>query len=100
VATFIVPDGLIVPPKSAVAVMVYAAFVFPRVKVAVAVLLLFIVRVHVVLAPEHAPDHPLKVDPAAGVAVRLTVVPATKLVPVGLVATVPDPVPDLLVVRL
>jgi hypothetical protein len=94
--TVVVPEGDIAPPVPADAVIVYPFFV----KVAVAVLLLFIVRVHVELVPEHAPVHPLKVDPVEGVAQRLTVVPDAKLVPVGLEVTVPDPVPDVIVVRL
>src|SRR5206468_12278323 len=44
---------------------------------------------------------PVKVEPAAGLAVRVTAVPlaklaeqvATQLIPVGLLITVPDPVP-------
>jgi hypothetical protein len=43
--------------------------------VAVADWLLVIVRMQV-LVPEQAPDHPEKVYPALGVAVRVTVVPA------------------------
>ncbi|HAR95434.1 MAG TPA: hypothetical protein DCR97_05660 [Deltaproteobacteria bacterium] len=51
------------------------------------------------LVPEHAPDHPAKVDPEAGVAVRVTNVPAAKVVPLGSVVTVPAPVPDVVTVR-
>ena len=51
--------------------------------------------------PEQAPDHPVKVDPAAGVSVRLTEVPLLKfalqvpgqLMPAGLLVTVPAPDP-------
>lgn len=54
--------------------------------------------VHVGLDPEHAPDQPLKDDPAAGLAVKVTepamkselhVAPQT--IPDGLLETVPDP---------
>jgi hypothetical protein len=61
--------------------------------------LLFIVTVQVELVPEHAPVHPVKVEPEAAVAVSVTAVPAAKVVPVGLLVTVPDPVPDFVVVR-
>jgi hypothetical protein len=49
--------------------------------------------------PEIAPDQPVKVDPASGVAVIVMIVPAAKVVPPGLVVTVPVPVPDLVIVR-
>lgn len=53
--------------------------------------------------PEHAPLHPAKTDPRAGVAVRVTVVPEAtdtaqarpQLIPAGLLATVPEPFPLL-----
>ena len=56
--------------------------------------------------PEHAPLHPVNVDPAEGVAVRLTFWPCAKfpvqvavqLMPLGVLTTVPLPVP--LIVRL
>jgi hypothetical protein len=62
-------------------------------------MLLFIVTLHVVVVPEHAPDHPAKVEVLLGVAVRVTAVPAVKIVPLGLVVTVPAPVPDFVAVR-
>ena len=51
--------------------------------------------------PEHAPDHPENVEPVAGVAVRVTELPASKacehvapqLIPAGLDVTVPEPDP-------
>lgn len=57
--------------------------------------------------PEQSPDQPAKVDPAAGVAVRTTLVPEAKvaehvvpqLMPVGELATVPVPAPPLETVR-
>jgi hypothetical protein len=51
--------------------------------------------------PEHPPDQPVKIDPDAGVAVRLTFVPEVKfavqvdpqLIPEGLLLIIPVPVP-------
>jgi hypothetical protein len=54
--------------------------------------------------PAHpAPDHPLKLDPVPGVAVRVTWLPKAKfaehvapqVMPAGDEVTVPDPVPAL-----
>jgi hypothetical protein len=67
--TLTLPDGEMEPPVPAEEVMVY---VF-AVKVAVAVKLFVIVPEHVVLVlPVHTPDHPVKVEFASGVAVRVT----------------------------
>ena len=52
--------------------------------------------------PEQLPDQPAKVDPLVGVAVSVTDVPEVKLavqekpqlIPLGLLVTVPLPVPD------
>ena len=69
---------------------------------------MFIVTTHVPV-PEHPPpDHPLKVEPDAAVAVRVTVEPAVteavqiepQLMPDGDEVTVPLPVPFLLTVKL
>ncbi len=57
--------------------------------------------------PEQAPLQPAKVEPAAGAAVRVTVVPgvtdcehvAPQLIPAGVPVTVPDPVPLLVTDR-
>ena len=56
---------------------------------------------------EVSPLHPAKVEPASGVAVRVTAVPAVKLapqvapqsIPAGVLVTVPMPVPALVTVR-
>ena len=61
---------------------------------------LVIVPVHVdVVLKEQSPDHPEKTEFASGVAVMVTRVPDANTVPDGLVVTVPDPVPDLVIVR-
>jgi hypothetical protein len=57
------------------------------------VALLFIARVHVDDVPKQAPDQPANVEFAPGVAVRVTDAPALKVVPVGLLVTVPLPAP-------
>jgi hypothetical protein len=57
--------------------------------------------------PEQPPLQPVKVEPAAGVAVRVIVVPlvyeaahvAPQEMPAGALVTVPVPAPDLLTVR-
>jgi len=57
-----------------------------------------------VLVPEHPPpDQPVKVEPETGAAVRVTDVPELKLaeqvepqlMPLGLLVTMPEPVPVL-----
>jgi hypothetical protein len=72
-----------------------------RVNVAVTDLAAFMVAVQVPV-PEHpAPDHPVKVEVPSGVAVSTTVVPesyvavqlAPQLIPAGVEATAPPPVP-------
>jgi hypothetical protein len=76
-----------------------------RAKVAVAELAAFIVTVHAPV-PVHAPLQPVKVAPAAGVAVRVTAVPPLKdaeqvvpqLIPAGALVTVPEPAPARLTV--
>ena len=59
------------------------------------------VRLHWAV-PEHAPVHPVKVEPPPGVAVSVTAVPAVKLalhvgpqfIPAGVLVTVTVPVPE------
>src|SRR5204862_7070659 len=76
------------------------------VKVAVTVVAAETVTTHVPV-PEHPPPRqPVKVEPAAGVAVSVTAVPleklaeqvAPQLIPAGELVTVPLPVPALLTV--
>lgn len=93
-STEIRPEGEILPPVLAAADM---AQVFFAAKLAPTLRSPFMVIRQVVLVPEHAPDHPPKIEFASGVAVRVTVVPPVKVVPAGLLVTVPDPPPDLAV---
>jgi hypothetical protein len=62
----------------------------------------------VVALPEHPPpDHPVNVDPEAGLSLNVTTAPEAKpaeqvapqSIPDGLLVTVPDPVPDFVTVR-
>jgi hypothetical protein len=65
----------------------------------------FIVQVLPVLE-EQAPDQPAKVEPEAGEAVKVILVPETnfmlhmlpQLMPIGLLFMIPEPVPDLEIV--
>ena len=75
-------------------------------KVAVAVLAAVMVTAQVPV-PAQAPDQPAKVEPATGLAVRVTTVPLVyasvqsvpQLIPAGELVTVPEPVPVLLAVK-
>jgi hypothetical protein len=75
-------------------------------KVAVTLLAAFITTEQEVPVPLHVPLQPEKVEPEAGVAVRVTLVPLAKdalqvspqLIPLGNEVTVPLPLPDLLMV--
>ena len=63
------------------------------------------VRLHGAM-PEHAPVHPVKVEPLLGFAVSVTDVPTVKLalhvspqlMPAGVLVTVPAPVPEVITV--
>jgi len=68
--------------------------------VAVTPVLAFMVTVQVSDVPVAPPDQPSKVEFASGVAVKVTTVPALKVVPDGLVVTLPLPVPIFVMVRL
>src|SRR2546426_805216 len=78
-----------------------------RVKVAVTVVAAFSVTVQAPLLEQPPPVQPVKVEPAAGVAVSVTAVPAVKLaeqvapqvIPAGEPGTVPLPVPAGVTVR-
>jgi hypothetical protein len=66
------------------------------------------VTVHVPVPPHPPPLQPLNVEPVAGTAVSVAVVPAVtdvaqtdpQLMPAGVLVTVPAPVPDLVTVRM
>ena len=67
----------------------------------------FKVTVQVVAPPVHAPDQPPNLEPLVGIAVSVTLEPPVKvalhvapqLMPVGLLETVPAPVPVLVTLR-
>jgi hypothetical protein len=102
----LIPEGedvtLPVPLPSLVTVSVYMI----RVKVAVTVCAAVIDMLHVLLVPVHAPLQPAKVEPLAGVAVKVTVLSTliwlTQAVPhampSGFELMVPAPVPARLIV--
>jgi hypothetical protein len=94
--TLTCPLGEIVPLAPALAVMAQVL----SVKVAVTLLAAFILIVQLVAVPEQPPDQPPKVESVLAAAIRVTEVRALKLVPDGLVVTVPLPVPALLMVRI
>jgi dUTPase len=89
-------------PASACGVDTVNAVLVVRRNVAVTDCAALIVTVQL-LVPVQAPLHPTKLEPAAGVSVRLTLVPLGKfalhvpgqLIPVGVLATVPDPLPAI-----
>jgi hypothetical protein len=101
VAGQVIPAGLLVtvPAPVPVSVTVSVGDAGP-VKVAVAEVFAEMLNVQVDV-PLQAPDHPLNVDPDAGVAVSVTDVPVSKLalqvlpqlMPLGVLVTVPLPVP-------
>ncbi len=69
-----VPQLVDVAPVQIAAFAALHAVAAVRLKLAVTVLLAFIVTMHVPV-PEHAPAHPINVDPASGEAVNVTIVP-------------------------
>src|SRR5207302_1138339 len=91
----------------AVGVMMEAAGGVMSVNVAVTVVAALRVMVQGPVPAQPPPVQPVKEEPAAGAAVRVTAVPlgklaeqvAPQLMPAGLLVTVPMPVPALLTVR-
>jgi hypothetical protein len=69
------------------------------IKAAVTLIFAFMVRIQVGDVPVTPPDQPAKVEFASGIAVRVTTVPAGKLVPDALLVSIPLPVPVLEMVR-
>lgn len=70
-----------------------------KLKAAITERLLFMVREQTEEVPVQAPDHPPKVEPASGVAVKVTIVPALNVFPAGVLAIDPVPVPFLLILN-
>jgi len=96
----LIPLGLLVTFPLPVPASVTVNGKVTMLKVAVTDLAALMVTEHLPV-PVQAPPHPAKVEPEAGDAVRVTTVPAEKfavqvlgqLIPLGLLVTVPDPVP-------
>ncbi len=104
----LIPAGLLVTvPLPLPALVTVRVNPIVKVKVAVTDLLASMRTVQVVAVPLQAPLQPVKVEPAAGVAVRVTVVPLGKAaehmvpqsIPAGLLVTLPLPLPALVTVR-
>lgn len=100
------PVGLLVTVPLPVPALFTVTVEVSRLNVAVTVCAADIVTVQLP-RPLHAPLHPVKAEPTAELAVRVTIVPleyeeeqvAPQLTPAGLLVTVPAPVPALLTVR-
>ena len=100
------PAGLLVTVPAPAPVLETVNVKDCDVKVAVTVAAALIPTVHVRLPPQPPPLQPVKVEPAAGVAVKVTKEPAAneaehvlpQEMPAGALLTVPVPVPDLLTV--
>src|SRR5207253_964531 len=106
VAPQVIPAGELVTVPLPVPALLTVSAKLGRLKVAVTVVAPETVTTHVPV-PEHPPPlQPLKVEPAAGLAVSVTAVPLAKLaeqvapqlIPAGALVTVPLPVPALLTV--
>ena len=108
VAPKLIPAGLLVtvPTPAPVVVTVRVNVFGGAVKLAVTVWSTLIVTVHEPV-PLHAPLQPVNVEPPMEAADRVTVLPLAKSaahvvpqeIPLGLLVTVPVPVPDLLTVN-
>src|SRR5436309_2706383 len=107
VAPQVIPAGELVTVPLPVPALLTVSATVGRAKVAVTVVAALRVTVQAPV-PEHPPPlQPVKVEPAAGVAVNVTAVPLVKLaehvapqvIPAGLLVTVPEPVPAGVTVR-
>jgi len=107
VAPQLIPAGLDVTVPVPVPALVTVSAKVPTANVAVTALAAAIVKTQVAVPVQPpVPDHPVNVDPAAGVAVSVTAVPlmndaeqlAGQLNPAGADATVPPPAPALVYV--
>ena len=98
-----IPAGELVTVPLLVPAMVTVSAKEACMKVAVTEVAAFIVTEHVAVPEQPPPLQPVKVDPAAGVAVKVTTVPfpneaeqvAPQEMPAGLLVTVPLPAPAL-----
>src|SRR5262245_27791616 len=109
VAPQTIPAGLLVtvPTPAPAGVTVRVNVFGGAVKLAVTVWSAFIVTVHEPVPLQPPPLQPVNVEPPVGAAVRATVLPlgkseaqvAPQEMPLGLLVTVPVPVPDLLTVN-
>jgi hypothetical protein len=103
VAPQLMPAGVLVTVPVPVPVLFTVRLKVWTAKAAVTVVLAVIVTAQVVAVPVQAPPQPVKVEPVAGVAVKVTGVPVTyeavhavpQLMPAGVLVTVPVPAPDL-----
>jgi len=103
----LIPAGELVTVPLPVPALLTVSAKLGRAKVAVTVVAALRVTVQAPVPEQPPPLQPVKVEPAAGVAVSVTVVPLVKLaaqvapqvIPAGLLVTVPVPVPALETVR-
>src|SRR3989442_12043643 len=103
VAPQVIPAGELVTVPLPVPALLTVSATVGRAKVAVTVVAALRVTVHVPVPEQPPPVQPVKVEPAAGVAVNVTAVPLAKLavhvapqvIPAGELLTVPLPVPAL-----
>ena len=75
VAVTVIPAGTLVTVPLPAPALLTVSVVVARANVAVTVVAAVIVTVHVPVPPHPPPLQPVKIEPASGVAVRLTVVP-------------------------
>src|SRR3989441_9625910 len=107
VAPQVIPAGALVTVPLPVPALLTVSAAVGRLKVAVTVVAAERVIVHDPVPEQPPPVQPLKVEPAAGVAVNVTAVPLVKLaeqvtpqlIPTGALVTVPLPVPAGVTVR-
>src|SRR5438876_6096701 len=106
VAPHEMPAGLLVSVPIPAPVLLTVSVKVCTAKVAVTVVAALSVTVHVPVPEQLPPLQPVKVEPAAGAAVKVTAVPleyaaaqvAPQEIPAGLLVTVPVPAPVLLTV--
>src|SRR5207253_2969690 len=108
VAPQLIPAGALVTVPLPVPALLTVSAKVGRAKVAVTVVAALRVTVQVPVPEQPPPVQPVKVEPAAGVAVSVTTVPLAKLaeqvapqlMPAGALVTVPLPVPAGVTVRM